>query len=201
MAFPNTSVLDAFTRADAATLGASWGIDVEANYPSLAIVTNRAAPAAAFKSNYWLSQFAADQEAWATLVALTAASWIRLVIRGQNLGPNATFYMITVDSTGAFFIDKQVAGTVTNLQVVGGAGTVVAGHKVGVQVIGTTVKAFKDTGGGFVEVGSVVDTAITGAGYIGIQIGNGTGAILDDFGGGAISGGIVKTGLGVIGRV
>lgn len=185
MAFPNSSLLDAFTRADAASLGASWGIDVEANYPSLAIVTNRAQQAAVFKSNYWLTQFGADQEVWATIVALQSAAFMRLILRGQNLGPTATFYYLTIDYNGACYLDKQIAGSSSNLSTIGGAGFVAAGNKMGVQVVGSTLKVFKDTGGGFAQVGvDVTDATITGAGYIGMMIGNGTGGTLDDFGGG-----------------
>ena len=168
MAFPATSLLDDFNRADNANLGANWNENIYAGTPTHGVTSNQAKPAATFKSNYWASQFGADQESWATLVALpTSGSGgvARLFVRLQSPGGGESAYHITVVSSGDYYLEKDVAGTITTLQTLGGVGTFQAGWKLGLNVTGSTIKCYQDTGTGWAQVGTdQTDSAVSGAG-------------------------------------
>lgn len=58
------------------------------------------------------------------------------------------------------------------------------GSRVDIQVIGNTIKAWVDSGGGWQLAGTRADATYAGAGYIGAELYGGSGRSLDDFGGG-----------------
>src|SRR4026209_2577337 len=89
MAGPNgTSILDTFTRADAGTLGASYGEDLTGLgfHPSLAIVSNQASHGTGgdFRSNYWLTSYSANQEIYHTVGTMPNGNAGHLLTRIAN---------------------------------------------------------------------------------------------------------------------
>lgn len=192
MAFPTTGVLDNFNRTDAATLGANWTADIlAAGYGSWAVASNTA-DATGFDSNWWnVSSFGPDSEAFVTVVTAPTAS-LRLYINIQSAGSSGMdAYELSFGPTSAFIL-RMDNGTRTQLSSLGSG--VANGDKVGLENIGDTLQAYKDTGSGWAAWGSAVAGGGSfGAGHIGIWAQNDNAAFLDDFGGGTVvtAGGVV----------
>lgn len=188
MAFPTTSLLDDFNRANAATLGANWSTGVESGYSDLNILSNQAYAPTGTEGNVWGTQFAADQEAWVTVNALPASSIARLYARVQNPGTGSlNCYAVEMDPTGGYLV-KFVAGGSTFIGS-GGFGFS-PGDKVGISCIGTSITYYVYSGGSWASQDVVVDSSVSGAGYIGLDSHN-SATRFDDFGGGALPGPVV----------
>lgn len=189
MAFPATSLLDAFDRADSTTtLGSAWSTPLEATFASLGILTNQAYAPNSFRDGYWNTLYAAGQEMWVTLAGLTTgAGPLRVWSRVQN--PNTgslNGYYIQIHSDGHYDIGRSVAGAAGTIGVGGGAGTFAAGNKVGLQCIGSSVSAYRNTGSSWGLLETVSNTEVQGGGYIGLQVRGDASqsARFNDFGGG-----------------
>jgi len=191
MAFPVTSLIDDFNRANAASLGAGWSDMPSPGLPTHEIVSNQAAPpAGGFSCNYRTTIVAADQEVWATFPVIPSLGAGRLLgrIQNPNTGSESAYYITIFDSQD-WYLEKSVAsglGSAVTLQTLGSAGDFQAGWKVGMSIVGTTIKCYKNTGGGWAQVGTdQTDSSVTGAGYIGFETANNTNTRWEDFGGGA----------------
>lgn len=189
MAFPTTSRLDDFNRAnDTASLGANWTSPLESGFSSLGIISNQAYAAADFKDDYWNTSYAADQETWVTLPALVGAGGpSQLWARVQNPGGGSlNGYWLQVLSTGGWTLGKTVAGAITTLGSGGGAGGVAAGDKIGLECIGTAISGYRYRAGAWSLLETVADSAVSGTGYIGLQVRGDATAVarFDDFSGG-----------------
>jgi len=194
MAGPNgTALIDDFTRSDAATLGTGWSDMPSIGLPTHRIISNQAGLTTAYASNWRDVAVSADQEVYATLSTLPTLGANHLMGRLQSPDTGAEkAYMITIYDTQDWYLEKITAGfgSPTTLQTLGGVGNFTAGWKVAMSMVGTTIKAYKDSGAGWVQVGTdQTDSSVTGSGHIGLFTGNNTSTRWDDFGGGAVGGG------------
>lgn len=193
MAFPTTSILDDFTRANSGSLGANWTDAFEGSPTSgWQIISNQAAQddTAFFESSYWsASTFGPNLEAYCTL-RYNITTTTRLEVWGRITSPgasnNAYIFRLgrSADAT-AFGWEKNVAGvnSAIGADIVHAAGA--TGDRVGIELNGTSLQAYYDTGSGWTALGSgYTDSSLTGAGNIGMR-GRST-AVIDDFGGGNI---------------
>lgn len=188
MAFPTTSLLDNFNRGDSGTLGASWSTPIEPTLGSLGILSNQAYSDAQFDDAYWGTSFGENQEVYVTLSVVTSGVTApRVYARIQN--PNTASrncYFLTQEGAGGGWISKIVAGTTTAL---GGGWTtsIASGDKVGLELNGTTITAWKYSGGSWSQLEQLTgESSVTGGGYIGLQIRGETDTRFDDFSGGDI---------------
>lgn len=188
----STSILDDFNRANAATLGANWGLltNFGIGGSDLAIVSNQAASnGSIYISMYWsAATFGPDCEVYLTLSTVSAN--VALYARTKDPG-TSTFdgYMLNVDrGAGEFSIRRVDNGAET---VLGAAVSqaVANGDKILLECIGTTLTGYVDTGGGWVEVLSRTDATYGAAGGLGFYGDADTTWRYDDFGGGTPSSG------------
>ncbi len=187
MAAPTTAVLDTFTRADESP-AVGWTADVSgASYVNLKVVSNQALPISAFCSAYWnAGSFTGDQEVYATVPTIGAPIYSSLLARIQNAGATVSYYELRWDA-GNSYLFKVVSGA-ASVQIGGNLGVAIAaGDKLWLTVIGTTLTAYRFTGGVWVQIGQQTDGSISGAGSIGVWIQNSTTAAFDDFGGGSLT--------------
>jgi hypothetical protein len=199
MAFPTTSLLDDFNRAnEGPPPSSSWAADpLGVSTTAHSVVSNQATSG---QHSYWLTSFGADQEAWMT-VASVPASVVGLFVRIQS--PDTA-------SADAYEVQWKLSGVIEVVQVINSYSSEVslgthsgpvpaAGDKIGVDIYGTgatvTLDIYIDDGGaGWALETTFTDSGvnrITSAGYIGFFTGSGADDI-DDFGGGArVTGGAV----------
>lgn len=193
MAFPTTSVLDGFNRADG-DAGGNWTGDLlGGSWPNPDVASNqlRADGGNAFSSGWWNpATFGPDCEVYCTL-AVAPANAFRLMARGADFGTaNFDGYELEVDP-GNCYIVKVVNGTRTTLQTTGA--TFATGDAMGMEVTGTsttTIRAFrKPSGGAWAQIGTdQTDSTspITAAGHLGLLFVNDSTCRIDDFGGGDV---------------
>lgn len=190
MAFPTTALKDDFNRTDEAPIaGGLWTGPIINGHARNRIVSNVAAPDAGGNTctNYLSSSYLADQEIYFTVPTLPEsgtgiAMWAR--IANPNTG-TASAVLAAYDVGSGFRIwDLTNAGTYTQLGS-SVAGTMVAGDKLGLELIGTTVNMYWYTGGTWTTI-MTVTTSLTNNGYIGFGS-SGTAVRADDYGGGEIS--------------
>ncbi len=195
MAFPSTALLDDFTRANSgSSAGANWTMSQQLFGISSNALYN--ATGSGYSIGYWNPITPGpDSEAYATYSTLgNSGNEVSLWVRMTNpVVANFTCYGITHTAvTNTFRIRKFVNGTGTDLTTQ--TLTLAAGDRLGVEVIGTTLRAYKYTAGAWSQVATVTDSSISAAGRVGATIQNGS-ARLDDFSGGTVvSGGTPITG-------
>lgn len=196
MSFPTTSVITSFTGGDEAPLseGATWAGPIQSGVNQPRRVSNAVANPTSGSGqgqSAYASVNAADLEAFATVSVLPIAGdnvdvWVR--IKSPNTGSAKGYYAWYTTGTGWRVYRFEAPGTF--VQVGGTDATAMsAGEKIGCEVIGTTVRALHYTGGAWVQRVSGTDSAVTGAGQIGLEIYGAltsAAARLDDFGGGAV---------------
>lgn len=198
MAFPTTAVIDDFNRANSGSLGSNWGADpfnfAGANFD---VLSNQAVGNnSAYCANYWsAATFGADSEVYVTCVTkpTNGGDW---ALGARIVNPDTTGvdgYRLQVDSdagTDEWKVQRVDNGVVTQL---GATATqeIASGDAVGLEVIGTTVKAYyKASGGSLSEVASRTDATYSAAGNISLEaFDNGGDPVFDDFGGGTVVGG------------
>jgi hypothetical protein len=185
------ALLDDFNRADdASSLGGNWNAGVLSGYTSLGIQTNRAYLSAGYKSNYWATQFGADQQAYVKIPVLPTTDIVALVARLQNPGTaSRNYYMVQIADFGSgleVYLYKVVAGTPTFLTGIAGAGDFSAGDGIGISCVGSTITGWWYHDGVWdMGVGApVTDASVSGPGYVGMYVDDDTTVRLDDFTGG-----------------
>lgn len=189
MAFPTTAILDNFTRADAATLGANWTDLVN----GFAIVSNQAAPKVDLVDNVsiWnVATYGPDSECYFDVPTKTSnnnhATW--LIIRATTLNiatiDGYAYAAITLSGTDSFrayrmdnFVQTQLGASV--------AVELTSGDSQGLEMIGTTLAIYHKTAGTWSQLATRTDATYTAAGYIGIYSTR-TSPRVDNFGGGTI---------------
>lgn len=199
MAFPRNGVLDDFNRADAASLGANWTefFSTGASSGNQSIISNQLYQQHGGFSNYtgmyWNpSTFGADCEAYLTI----ATKWSNvsnddpaIYARVKDPG-DSTYDGYSVSPKGGLNtigISRQDNGVGTQLGATVSQ-TISTGHKFGIEIIGSTIRAYYDTGSGWVNLVTRTDTTYPDAGYLGFYLpGNVTNGRWDDFGGGTIT--------------
>jgi hypothetical protein len=184
-AFPSTSVLDDFNRADGA-LGANWPGDIKDTHVLPVIASNQMVPVGTtgYAQAYWADVFDADQEVFVKLAARAGSTKdMSLALRLTNPGASPTCYFVGIANLSAasnIELYVFVNGTPGAPAVIASNVSWADGDIFGVRIVGSTITVYKNG-----EVlNSIEDATISGDGYIGIEIGNSAGVALEDFGGG-----------------
>ncbi len=197
MAFPTTGVLDAFNRAnEGPPPSANWTSAWENN--QFSVVGNQCEHTGAlndYSTAHWnVSTFGPDSECYVTVVAKPTNNDDELGVgcRMANIGAGTTDgYMMTPRvksaATDEFRLFRFDNGVSTQL---GAAVTqeIATGDAIGIEAIGSTIKAFyKASGGSWTEVMSRTDATYTAAGSILLLAEKGPSDVqFDDFGGGTV---------------
>lgn len=122
-------------------------------------------------SSYWnLTTFNPEVEAYLTLATLPIAGAFSQVAMRVTTPPSATFtgyIMRVIASTGLFDFRIKINGAATvSLGTISHA-ALAAGDSFGMSCVGTTLSAyFRAAAGTWTGLGSIIDTQITGGGYI-----------------------------------
>lgn len=184
MAFPTTSVLDNFNRADAGPPpSASWTTDYYAfGLPGLKVSSNTCVPDAAFAASWWsASSFSANQEGFVTVSTFVNEAEVAARIQVPGTA-GIDCYSIYVNTTAwrLYRTDNQVSTIIAN-----GSVTFANGERLGIECNGTTITGYRYTGGAWGSLGSTTDATYNTTGFIGIYFGSAS-SVADDFGGGAV---------------
>lgn len=197
MAFPTTSILDTFDRAnEGPPPSANWSSAIGALGGGFKVVSNACAVdglgVAGAASDYWnVSTFPANCEAYFTITTLpTDTNSVQLFARGQQLGDlTADAYSVAIER------DDTLGDTVAIVRLDNATGTVLGtpvsvtfqvGDSIGIELVGSSIRSkYKPVGGSWSQLDSQTDGTYTGTGYIGI-IADNTAVVINDFGGGAI---------------
>lgn len=200
MAFPTSSVLDDFNRADHEDLGSNW-TDLIAgwNISSNAARGNQVAGQDT-KAGYNVATYGPDCEAYATMPALMTSndSSMALELRLTTLVAGThDGYHLDIAKGGTAGIYRLDNGGYTLLGSTFSV-TVTAGYKYGFEAVGSTLTAYYYNGSSWASITSRDDSTYGSAGYLGIHSwpneNNGTGRF-DDFGGGTISGASISVSI------
>jgi hypothetical protein len=139
--------------------------------------------------NFWnASTFGPDSEAYATVASYSGSDTIRIGARVTGGGTSSySGYFVSISTTGAWSIIRITNGGSPVTLKSGVTQTLSSGDRIGIQVIGSVVTAWHDTGSGWQQVMSYDTsgdaTKYTGAGNVAVEFRSST---IDDFGGGTI---------------
>lgn len=195
MTFPTTGIIDDFNRADEGPLsnGGKWTNQIRSGDDNLRVDTNQCATIAGGISQqgsaWWNNAtFGPDCECYTTLPVLpTGGSRATVLARLANPGGGACDgYLALMRPTGQttqgiYRYDNDVA-TLLGASV---TPTWTAGDKLGIEIIGSTIRMMQYTSGAWSELASRTDTTYSAAGYIGIDSGVAD-TRFDDFSGGTV---------------
>lgn len=211
MAFPTTSIIDDYNRANADPVSGNWSGPAYGSGPSAnrcKIVSNQLCPTSTTPTSgrsddYSTTSYGPDVEAYVTIAAVGEANTAtELVVRMQNAGTdNVSGYgayalrYSTGESDLTLFHLDNAAGTVfpgvSAYIPYFGNGTISwqIGDKYGIAVIGSTLQLWINQAAtpGWNLVGSLSDNSYTTAGPISPMIEHSAWK-LDDVGGGTIGG-------------
>lgn len=189
MAFPVTSVLDNFDRANGA-VGASWS-KIWSGDNDLYVASNQVAnngTVNAWSNGGWnAATVGPDCECYLTIATVPTNVfnlYIRMDVLNTAGGPDG--YRLSYNGDGTFYIDRMDSGTATHL------GTVISrslsnGDAVGIEMVGSTFTFYyKASGGSWTSVTTRTDATHSAAGYIGLEV-QSTTIRGDNFGGGTIA--------------
>ena len=187
MAFPSTSVLDDFNRANALlTASGNWG--AMGGVTSLSVISNQCGSGSGDRASYWsASSFGGRNEVYATCGVVQTGMWLYCKVTSPTAAAFgfATAYALSYDGGSSWRLWKWSGGTQTQL----GASittSFTAGDVVGIDYDDVNTLTFYKNG---VAVTTRTDTTGAGVtGYIGLECENTTGR-WEDFGGGAVSSG------------
>jgi len=200
MAFPTQGVLDDFNRGDSASLGSNFTEgDLVDSDTTFEIVSNQCANVAASggtASARWnVETFGPDSEVFCTAVNLPADTGDRNSIAARIVQPGistADGYALAIrfdGTTQKFRLQRIDNGSDTDLGAEVNS-DMVAGDKFGLEIIGTTLKGYRESGGTYTEKISRTDSNHSAAGNLGIfqwQVpASEVDPALDDFGGGTV---------------
>ena len=192
MAFGATSIIDNFNRANENPM-TGWA---NMTTSGLQVVSNACTTSGAgLNSSYWNTIFTgADCEAYVTIASDPASNRSMYVyVRLTDIGSGTT------DGYAIKFNKLSGTDTLQLIRVDNGSETVLganftqeltAGNKFGIEIVGSTLTAYVDTGSGWTSLGTRTDSTYSAAGYAGLGIASGS---LDNFGGGVLSSGITGT--------
>lgn len=203
MGFPMTSVLDNFNRANTGpppssswdypttSLNVGLGLIVSSNLLKVSLTGGGDA------DSYWKTVCGPDCEAYFTITTFPSGTQdVGINLRGLNPGAGGsggtTFSGYEIDvaalnTTATLKYFRADSNVYTQLGSTETPGNFVAGDKFGVQMIGSTVQAWRFHSGAWATYGaSRTDATYGGAGIIGAIIGANATTRLDDFGGGTL---------------
>lgn len=212
MSFPTTSVLSNFTGADEDPIseGGNWYTTGPFRFGGVLnerlsnqTVRDQDITTGDSGSLWQVAQYGPDSEVFATIAALPGAGenvtvWCR--IHNPGNATTAEGYLGQwINGTG-WNIYKMLTGSdFTEIGTTAASPSPIAGDKIGLEVIGTTLNLYHYTGGAWNLRVTGTDSSISGAGYIGLEFGaNATEAAFDDFGGGTIA--IPNPPIGILSR-
>lgn len=201
MAFPTTGVLDSFTRAnEGPPPSASWDYPINSAFAAgagMSVLSNViGSSSTTFCGSYYKTSYGPDTEAFVTIATLPGVGLdlfldVRIVSPGSGGSGGASG-----DSYSASWVNQAGAdeliyfradnGVYTQLGATDTPGNMTAGDKFGVEMIGSTIQAYRYTGGAWAAFGtSRSDSTYSAAGSIGCGFGDNIGRF-DDFGGGTV---------------
>lgn len=195
MAFPTTSVLDTFDRAnEGPPPSASWGSQgVIAALSGLAVSSNACVDPTTQGGVYGTS-YGPDSEVFVTSsIIFNDGDIIYVWLRATNPGNNTNAYTARFERKDTnpgcdiiFFRWDGGGPTQIGSTVVDTGGVLASGVKFGGEMIGTTLSAYINRSGTWALAASNSgDATYATAGQIGLRMGAGSGA-MDDFGGGTV---------------
>lgn len=198
MAFPTTSILDNFNRADGA-IGGSWTAPMWTGDGTPQISTNQltgAANVGNYYDAYWnASSFGPDTEAYVTIATRgNAGNADELYIDVRGTPGTVTSYQLDIamgSPNDTWQVIKTVSGAGSTLGATYTSQNISAGDSVGIEVTGSSTVTiniyYKPSGGSWTLLFSRTDSTspITAAGRISIGVKNNI-YRLDDYGGGTI---------------
>jgi hypothetical protein len=199
VAFPTTTLKDDFNRANG-LLGASWTTMSGANPPRITSNQggNNGASGAYVGAVYNVATYGADCECYVTVpvVADYIGVYARMTSTGSTDGYQASW------AGSALTLQRNSGGG--QLEIGSATVSQVNGQKLGIECIGSTIKVYTDTGGGWVERISASNGTYSAAGYIAFDLYDVSAVTrIDDFSGGTIVGGggstlrtLASTGVG-----
>lgn len=182
MAFPTVGLTDDFNRGDEGPpLSSNWTTVFwgQLGFPTRAfkVLSQQAVDADAGQTAYDYWNRSQSNEAFATLSTYVANAGVLVrVIPGENPG----FYAHAAESGDSRIYrydgltGTQLGATIT----VGWA----SGDKIGIDAVGNTITAYRNTGAGWTTLGSRTDSTYPGLGFAGMFASTNS-EILDDFGG------------------
>ncbi len=190
MAFPTTSVIDDFNRADEGPPpSSSWtGKVLSTDFDELRVISNVVGHSGGGNRTAWwnVGTFGADSEAYLDLSTYDSANYVGVFCRIQT--PNTTssdgYSFFSASSTTAEFYRHdnnsytKLGATVTGLSWATGDG-------LGLEVVGSTLTGYKRTSGTWASVSTRSDSTYTTSGYIGMYVDGATHRV-DNFGGGTV---------------
>jgi Chitobiase/beta-hexosaminidase C-terminal domain len=157
----NTQASDNFTRSNANPIGGNWTPTVAGNTSQIA--SNLVEPSAITNNNdsYW-NGFTWDNDQWARVTVTTCAanSAVGVSLRQSTSGADTCYRFIwvgTLGTSGTFFIQKRIAGVLTNLQ--SGPLTLNVGDTIQGAVIGTNLWMYQNRR--IVNTAPLTDSSIT----------------------------------------
>lgn len=190
MAFPTTSVIDTFNRADASPATGWTTTAIFSGDQQVKTLTNTLTDVSA---SLWCSSiysstgttFGADSEAYYTISANGAPIEVFIRIQNPATGSVNNYFAHMDCPTNSLQLWKTVANAQTQLGS-SVATTEANGDSVGVEAVGTSIGAyFKTAAGSWVSKIAQTDSAVSGVGCIGIAMQDSS-AKIDDFGGGTV---------------
>jgi hypothetical protein len=187
---PSTPILDNFNRANGGA-GSNWSVMKPTSFALMNISNNQAVDSSStlYAWNFWnASTFGPDSEAYATVASYSGSDTIRIGARVTGGGTSSySGYFVSISTTGAWSIIRITNGGSPVTLKSGVTQTLSSGDRIGIQVIGSVVTAWHDTGSGWQQVMSYDTsgdaTKYTGAGNVAVEFRSST---IDDFGGGTI---------------
>jgi len=195
VAFPTTSVIDAFTRANENPLFGNW-TNAGAGVDQLKLVSNQVVPSTAgtYNSSTWVNSFGPDFEFYVDVVTAPGTNGTYLAIEcavvREDFDATADGFQVqsrNISGTHTMRLYSIANGSYTQL----GSDTSVGGtpQAIGISRSGTTVKAFVKVGGSWAEKISVTDSNYQVPLYPALVTGAADDAVLDNFGGGTVGAG------------
>lgn len=193
MAFPTVSVIDTFDRADENPL-AGWTSPLYSGFGSaFKVEYNEATGAGPSPNAYRTAEtIGPDLQVYMTIAgAGSSSNQITLSGRIANAGGSVDDYHVRFNRSGdVVTIERADSGANTTL----GANmshTLANGHKIGLEIVGTSISAYVDSGSGWVLLGTRTDSTHTAAGKVGLYAAD-EGTYIDDFAAGTVASATVR---------
>lgn len=197
MAFPTTGILDSGVGSDAEPITGSWSQPLFTGELGLRRTSNRIAPNSAGAGNAWwnAAEFGPGSEVYCEVgVMPTTGQFIQMFVRLQNEGgsnppgPDAYMARMIGNSSGAETVRlyERLSGTATALGADITSESFVVGDAFGLEVSGTSITAYRRSGGVWASIGTRTSGGVSAAGPIGLEL-EGSGIRVVNFGGGTIT--------------
>ncbi len=192
MAFPTTGILDNFNRADGA-LGGGWSTTKieSATTTNLAIQSNQMWRSGGESNGYLTASQGPDVEAYCTVATKPpTGQYLGLFVRIQTPGTGGwdgyALIWIVGATNDTYSLRRYTNASNAATLATPTSTTLVEGQKIGLEVVGSTIRAWKTVAGVWQQVGTdQTDATYSAAGQIGIEVPE-SNARIDDFGGGTV---------------